>query len=89
MAAFRGRQRRVRNAATDMLGLKDGDPIMYAGKMTRFDSKRMTKADRSYGFIQRLTPQQTKMLEELDAERVRRAEEITEYHERRRAFYPV
>jgi hypothetical protein len=76
LAAFRGRERRERNDAVDALGLKAGDPIYFAGRSTRFDPKRHTRMDRSYGFIKRLNRAETKELESMEEEKRKREERL-------------
>lgn len=86
VAAFRGRQRRERNAAVDALKLKDGDPVMYCSKRRRFDSKTMTKADRYYQSIRVLTPSETRQLEEDERGRREREDEMADRAKRREAY---
>lgn len=86
LAAFRGRERRERNDAVDALGLKAGDPIYYAGRLTRFDPKRHTRSDRSYQNIQRLNLEDIKRLKTMEAEDRERNERLQTHTHAQKIF---
>ena len=86
LLAFKGRQRRVRNAAVDMLGLKNGDPVMFNGRLRRFDSTRMKKTDPAYQNIARLDAEQTAQLEREENERAERNRCADEHVRKQEAF---
>jgi hypothetical protein len=86
LAAYRGRIRRERNAAVDALKLKDGDPVMYGGKLRRFNSKTMTKANPTYQHTRVLTPSETRQLENDEQGRRERDAELADRVKRREAY---
>ena len=86
-AAFRGRERRERNDAVDALNLKEGDPIVYAGKFVRFSPARHTRADRSYGWIRRCTATEAQELVDRETHRAEQDRISKEHREEYDAFH--